>query len=233
MRTMRLHLLFPLLLLSPLVSPLTYAGDWKFVRESYDGIRIYQKAVQGSDVIAFKGEGIVDAPLSRVATVIFDTSHAKDWADDLTDSKIVRWTGPSAYIEYDAFATPFVMSNRDFVSTVTLTVDRVLRQFQFQYQPASDQEYPVQKSKVRGQLINSTFALTELNSGKATKLEGEIHCDPKGSIPKWIVNIFQGDWPVSTFRSLRKQVMKTEVKTDPRFEGVFEAKDLDFRKVEK
>ena len=70
---------------------------------------------------------------------------------------------------------------------------------------------------VRGDLMNTTFILTSLENGARTHVIGEVHADPMGSVPKWIVNFFQKDWPIDTLQGLRKQVAKPDVKTDPRF----------------
>ena len=35
--------------------------------------------------------------------------------------------------------------------------------------------------------------------------------DPKGAIPKWVVNYFQEDWPRTTFKGLRTQVAKANI----------------------
>ncbi len=43
----------------------------------------------------------------------------------------------------------------------------------------------------------------------------EIHADPKGSVPKWLVNLFQKGWPRNTIEGIRKQAAKADVKEHP------------------
>jgi hypothetical protein len=43
----------------------------------------------------------------------------------------------------------------------------------------------------------------------------EIHADPKGSIPTFIANAFQKDWPIHTIKNLRKQAQKPDVRPSP------------------
>ncbi len=52
---------------------------------------------------------------------------------------------------------------------------------------------------------------------KDTKIVAAFLCDPKGLIPKWLVNYFLSDWPATTFRKLRKEVLKSDITIDPRF----------------
>jgi hypothetical protein len=62
-----------------LVAPTDAAADpapppaWTKIDDA-DGIAIYRREIPGSDAIAFKGEGIIAAPLVRVASVIRTTS---------------------------------------------------------------------------------------------------------------------------------------------------------------
>src|SRR5690348_6507289 len=64
---------------------------WEKIDET-DGIKVYRREIPGSDLLQFKGDAIVDAPLSKVASVLFDANRAKEWMPDLVSSRIVRWT---------------------------------------------------------------------------------------------------------------------------------------------
>jgi len=50
-------------------------------------------------------------------------------------------------------------------------------------------------------------------------LDGVVIADPKGMIPKWMVNMFQKDWPLSTLRAIRLQVKKTDVFEHPSYKN--------------
>jgi hypothetical protein len=69
---------------------------------------------------------------------------------------------------------PFIMKDRDFVSQVSIEVD-------------SDQRGT---HHVRGQILSGTFRARSLEQGRRAELTAEVQCDPKGSIPTWIVNLF-------------------------------------------
>lgn len=191
------------------------ADDWKQTDHTDDGITVYKKDVSGSDVVAFRGHGIVDAAISLVTTIVFDTARGTEWIEDLKESRILRWLDPFQFIEYDHIGTPFVMKDRDFVTHVTMAPDPSNRKILLSYQSVDDSSSP-NTDYVRGEMIHANFVLTSLDAGK-TDVDADIHCDPKGSVPKWIVNFFQSDWPVTTFRNLRKQAKKPDVKADPRF----------------
>jgi hypothetical protein len=190
------------------------AAEWVKINEK-EGVVVHKKEVPGSDLLAFMGHGTVDASILRVASVIFDTTRAPEWMEDLVESRLIRWLSPGEFIEYDHIGTPFVMKDRDFLSKVALRIDTDKKQMVFQYRSTDDSAVPP-TSYVRGDLMNTTFTLTSVGQGAKTDIYGEIHCDPKGSVPKWLVNFFQKDWPVQTLVNLRKQVRKADIKDDPR-----------------
>ena len=196
---------------------------WEFVKLTKDGVKAEKMEVPGSSVLAFRGEGDVDAPLTKVATIIFDTKRAPEWIEDLVSSKIVRWLSSDEWVEYDHVATPpIIMKDRDFVSKVKLTIDAKTKSIKFLYLNTVDADSPETKY-IRGDLMNTTFLLTSIDGDKRTHVVGEIHCDPKGSVAKWLVNFFQSDWPIDTIRNLRKQGAKPDIKEDEKILTLFNA----------
>ena len=73
---------------------------------------------------------------------------------------------------------------------------------------------------VRGEFTYGTFTLTSIEGGKKTRVLAEVLADPKGSVAKWIVNLFQKDWPHKTIESLRKQVAKPDIKDQARLKDM-------------
>lgn len=205
--------------------PLSDKGmEWKKCSAS-EGLDLYWAKVDGSQVIAFRGEGIVDAPLEKVASIIIDTTRATEWIDSLISSKVVRSLSPSQFVEYDLVGIPFpfdtLMANRDFVSQVTVEGDAARRRMTVTYRPAEDDQAPVLKKFVRGTMV-CRFQLVPMSIPEETYVEAEIHCDPKGGVPKWLVNFFQQGWPQTTFQRLRKQAGKADVKVLPVVEKLME-----------
>src|SRR5262249_13414091 len=156
------------------------------------GLTIYWSKVEGSEVVAFRGEGIVDSPLERVASVVVDTTRGTEWINSLVSSKVVKNLSGSEFIEYDHVGIPFpfdqLMSDRDFVSHVTLEAGSD-GSFTVRYGPAEDEGAPVLKNRVRG-LMTCVFKLTPMSLPDETYVEAEIHCDPMGGVAKWLVNFF-------------------------------------------
>jgi len=200
------------------------------------GLTIYWSKVEGSQVIAFKGEGIVEAPIEKVASIIIDTTRATEWIDSLVASKVVRNISPDEFIEYDHVGIPFpfdtVMSDRDFVSHVYLSSDPLNRRITVSYMPTEDDQAPVLKKYTRGTMI-CVFKMVPMSMPDETYVEAEIHCDPKGAVPKWLVNFFQEGWPQTTFETLRKQAKKLDIQELPVVENLLQKTTVKLAKNDK
>jgi hypothetical protein len=196
------------------------ADAWQKIDDS-DGIAIYRRQVAGSDVIAFRGEGVIAAPLVRVASAAFDTARAPEWIDSLADARVVRRISDTEYVEYDHFKMPVLIADRDFVTLNRLEYDPARKSLTIRLRSTTDPAAPP-TNHVRGQLISSTFVLTPTADGKGTFVTGDVHCDPRGALPTWLVNMVQKDWPHSTFKALRAQVRKPNIVENPAIKRLVE-----------
>jgi START domain len=202
--------------LTVLLAHLSHASEWYTVDSTTDGIQILRKKVDDSTLVAFRGIGVIEAPLPLVATVIFDTNRRLEWIEGLDDSKIIRRGDEDSFVEYDHIDMPIFMKDRDFVSKIIMSFDLSKNEMVFHYQPSDDPSAP-RTNYIRGELIDATFILSSIDDGKKTRVDASFLCDPKGSIPKWLVNFFLKDWPKTTFRNLRKEVLKSDIQVDTRF----------------
>ena len=184
-----------------------------------EGIAVFRREVAGSPVIALRGEGVVDAPILRVASVLVDTSRSAEWIDRLAEVKVVRKINDDEQIHWTHITTPVVLKDRDFVYDIKLELKPAEKQVQLNYHSVYDSGAP-KTDYVRGEFKFGTFTLTSIDGGKKTRVLAEVLADPKGSVAKWIVNMVQKDWPHKTISSLRKQVAKPDIQDQPRLKGL-------------
>ena len=194
------------------------ADDWQLTGTN-NGITIYKRAVPGSAIVALKGEGIVDAPVWKVASVLLDTARAQEWVDSLKQSRVVRRLSLTSYIEYNHLGLPLIIKDRDFVSQVQIDVNDEDRSVALIYKPTDDSSVSTTHN-VRGEILAGTFLARSIEPGHRTQLTAEIHCDPKGALPAWIVNLFQRRWPQNTFEGIRRQAAKPDVAMPDEFKDV-------------
>lgn len=179
----------------------------KFSEE--DGVDLFRREVPGSEVVALRGEGLVDAPIARVGSVLVDTKRATEWNDTLCESRVVRKISDTEYVQWDHVATPLLLADRDFVFKVRLEFKPKDKQMIVSRHSVKDSEAP-RTDYVRGELIYGSYVLTSLGGGRITRVSAEMLSDPKGSVSKWMVNQLQRSWPLSTISNLKRQVKRAE-----------------------
>jgi hypothetical protein len=184
-----------------------------------DGIAVFRREVPGSAIIALRGEGVVNAPILRVASVLVDTARAPEWIDSLAEAKVIRKLNDDELIQWDHIATPVILKDRDFVFDIKLALNPKDKQVSLNYHSVYDSGAP-KTDYVRGEFTYGTFTLTAIEGGTKTRILCEVLADPKGSVAKWIVNLFQKDWPHKTIASLRKQVAKPDIKDQARLKDL-------------
>jgi hypothetical protein len=190
------------------------------------GIITFKREVPGSPIIALLGEGIVNAPIVRVASVLLDYTRATEWIDSLEEVRVVRMLGPLEFIEYDHVGTPpVIMKDRDFVCRGKLALDLQEQSLVMSIEPATDPLLPPTRY-IRGAL-RGYWKLKAMDGGQRTFVVAEMHGDPKGGVPKWLVNLFQKGWARNTIESLREQVAKPDIKIMPQVKAAFEGKPID------
>lgn len=186
-----------------------------------DEIQVFRGTLPNSNLVAFRGRGLIYAPVEKIVGIILDTKRAPEWASDLEESKVVKWISPPfTYLEYNHVGTPFIMKDRDFVSVVRVRPITEKSTVFVDYLPANSTDYP-ETRYIRGDLAGSGFKLLSVSNGTQTFLDGWIICDLKGSVPKWIVNWAQSSWPRTTIEALRVQAAKTDVKAYEPIVSVF------------
>lgn len=188
-----------------------------------EGVAVFRREVAGSPIIALRGEGVVDAPILRVASVLIDTTRSAEWIDRLEEVKVVRKLSDDEEIHWTHIGTPVVLKDRDFVFKIKLELDPPNKKLSLNYKSVYDSGAP-KTDFVRGEFKFGTFTLTSIEGGKKTKVLAEVLADPKGSVAKWIVNMVQKDWPYKTLTSLRKQVAKPDIKDSPRLKELLAQK---------
>ena len=95
--------------------------------------------------------------------------------------------------------------------------DRQNRVFTTMIESVEHPKKPVQDCCVRGQAFGTFYRFEALPGQNKTRLEVEVHTDPKGSLPSWLVNLVQKSWPRDTLMGLLKEAQKPEITPDPKY----------------
>jgi hypothetical protein len=185
------------------------AASWEKIDEEH-GIEVFRKDVAGTPLHAFRGRGLIDAPMDRLMWVMGDNSHRTEWVDRLKKSVILEQEDAYSSIVYQHFGTPALVAERDFVYRArarSLPDGSGLLEINSVQHPKAPPTIGV-----RGELKDSSYLFVPQGKDK-TLVEVVVLTDPKGSLPKWAVNLVQKSWPMNTLLALRKQVKKPFVRT--------------------
>ena len=205
------------ILLASSISSAVLEG-WEHTGTS-DGVATYRKEVPGDPVVAFRGEGLIDAPLVRVASVVMDCNRTKEWVHQLVQCTLVKKLSSREYIVQNHLGMPSFLTDRDFVTQSKVEVDVAKGYLQITLDSVESPDAPVGQF-VRG-VLHGKWTLESRENGTKTFVVAEMHGDPKGAVPKWLVNLFQKAWPTKTFAALKKQVEKKDIKIVPAVAEVF------------
>jgi hypothetical protein len=174
------------------------------------GIRSYKRVVPGSPLMAFRGEAIIDAPIARVMSVLFDADRVGEWIPHMLESRVLRWIDePVEYVQYTLFDAPWPVADRVFLSHVTVEVEPETRRTVILYGDAEDE--PPTNRWIQGYNGGSYYILEPVDEGRGTRIIGVGQADPKGSIPKWLINWIGSSWPHNTLVHLRTQVARDDI----------------------
>lgn len=193
-----------------LLSLFSYAqDDWK-LKENKDGIRIYTKAVENSNLKAIRVKVAVQATVSQLVAIILDINSAKDWVYSTKSATLLKQVSPSELYYYSEVALPWPITNRDFVAHLTTTQDARTKVVTIDG-PVVHNYVPEKKDIVRVNNSYGKWVLTPLQNNMVA-IDYTLETDPGGSIPAWLVNLFATKGPKETFIKLKAQLAKPAYK---------------------
>ena len=182
-------------------------NNWTFINHK-QGVKVFKKDTENG-IVAFKGEKIIQAPISKLAWVLTDNKHRLDWVDRLIKIKELEKNRTlTRGIVYQVFDLPFPFNHRYYILEGTLKVESIEEKVVTLSLKSIDSHPGISDVEgVEARLYHSKYTLSAL-SPYTTKVEVEIHTNPQGYIPRWVVNLVQKKWPLETLLALEIQVLK-------------------------
>lgn len=214
---------FICLALTTLLFTLTAAAEdsseqWQLIGDD-DGIRSYRREIPGSKYVAMRGEMTLRATIPQIISVLRDSPRKKHWVSRVVEAYSIQKFGDWESLEYNhSRGLPPLVSDRDFVFRAHLSVDPVARQATLKLKSERRADFPEREGIVRGEMLQSMYRLTEvgneLEGGAETRVEVEVHADPKGAVPGWIINLFQKSWPRNTLKGIEQESKRPDLVPD-------------------
>ena len=199
-------------------------GGWTLLNER-GGVTVWKKAVTGSRIFAFRGFKRLNAPIEKVAWVLLnnDVMRRKRWIDMLDEFWVIEQPSSQSVVAYGSYAMPFPFEDRDIVVQADQSVDSHKRQVTLDVYSVEHPVCPPEETVgIRAKLYFSRFILTKVSSLE-TNVVCEIHIDPMGLLPDWLLNFINRMWPVNTLSKLEVEAQRADTECDPFTEATLAA----------
>ena len=189
-----------------LVSISLTGQSWE-LKDEEEGIKVYTRTVENSDIKAIKVECTIEATLSQLTAVLLDIPASHEWIYATKFCRVQKNISSSELIYHSEIDVPWPASNRDFIVRVKIEQDSITKKL-----TVDGENLPhylkEQEDVVRIMHTKSNWTVTPRN--KYLDIVFTLHVHPGGSIPAWLINLFATRGPLETFRNLRSQVNKPE-----------------------
>lgn len=207
-----------LLLFAFLGAAFAAPSGWKVVGVT-DGVEVAQRSSEGSDLLSFRGEKITNVHISKLAGLLQDDPKATEWVDLMSVSDGLDRIDERTKYLYQVYDLPWPVQDRDYLLKRTVNIDESNKVFTVTIvSVVNGQQKPEQDCCIRADITKTLWHLQSLGNG-TTKVVVEVTTDPKGSLPTWVVNMLQQDWPHKTVNGLLKRSQKSDIAPDPSVVG--------------
>jgi len=179
--------------------------NWKLAKDK-DGIKVYMSESPNSNYKAIKVDCTLPGNYAKLVSIITNVSHHCDWMYNNKHSHIVQYYNPSDFVYYAETKAPWPFSNRDVVIRMRIQTDSLPGRLSINCIGEPDL-LPEIMGKVRVPYYKADWIVT-MPSPDKVHISYIMQCDPGGSVPSWIMNMFADKGPYGTFSKLSQQLQR-------------------------
>ena len=178
---------------------------WR-LESSDDGIALYSGSVPGTGIAPFKAVMTIPGTIEDVSLVLEDIPRRGAWISNYERSVLLERTNDYDQVEYLRVAMPWPVTDRSTLIRVRISVRDDLRQATIAAESVASHPSDTLPQLVRALVYASTFQMTQVDGH--VEVATLVFIDPRGRIPKWVVNFFTGRVARATLSGLRRQVAR-------------------------
>lgn len=181
-------------------------GEWN--EETYEedlDIRVFTREVANSELKEFKGITHIKAPVSAFVALLKDTDVSTEWMKDVVEYEVLDEVSETESLVYTVNAAPWPVTNRDAVIRSKMSQDENMAvTVQLSAEPegkAKNDDY------VRMPALTGFWKFTPQADG-VVEVVYQVHANPGGSLPTWLVNSIVVETPLETLTNLHGKVVE-------------------------
>ena len=202
--------------LLPIVLAKTPSG-WENIGVT-DSISVARKKIEGRNVFAFRGETTTDVPVSQLLAVLSDETLSPKWVDMMISSDVIKTYPSGDTVLHQKYDVPWPLDDRDYVFQKSVSIDQKAKKVIVRLQSADESLAPPTDDYIRAEGERTFWSFEVLPNGQ-TSVIVEVMTDPKGSMPDWLVNSVQQDWPHKSITALLQFTTSTSPTPHPKCAG--------------
>jgi len=187
------------------VSLSAFAGEWDLEKhdEALD-IKVFTREIEGSELREFKGVTHIKAPLNAFVALIKDEQAATQWFHEMANYKIVKATSEQEAISYSVNKTPWPVTDRDSYILSTISQDKSTGVVTVKLEGKPNFK-PRNEGYVRMEGLTGHWNFIPQKEGRV-EVVYQVHADPGGSLPDWLVNSIVIDSPYNTLKNMHQML---------------------------
>jgi hypothetical protein len=181
--------------------------EWKLIKEK-DQVKIFSMEAKGFDVIAFRSVGTLNAPIDQVMELLRRVEISTEWMPRLQEKYVIRDVSDYEAVTYSINDLPWPFTDREMVLNNRLVVHKQTNNMVVEIFSVEDEKAKRREKSIRAQVYLGQTWLKAI-SDKQTEVEVVILIDPKGKIPKWLVNLLQKNMPYKLLKGIERMASKS------------------------
>lgn len=181
--------------------------EWKLIKEK-DQVKIFSMEAEGVDVLAFRSVGVLNAPVDQVMELLRRVELSTKWMPRLQEKYVIRDVSDYEAVTYSINDLPWPFTDREMVLNNRLVVHKKTNNMVVEIFSVEDEKAKRRKKSIRAQVYLGQTWIKAINE-KQTEVEVVILIDPKGKIPKWLVNLLQKNMPYKLLKGIEKNSSKS------------------------
>lgn len=203
---MKKSVLIVVMALFAAVSCLHADEPWKLAKDA-ENIKVYTRAVPGSDANEFKGVADIEAPMEVIIEVFKDIPSFPQWYGFCKEIKLLKQDSEHHRIIYFVLETTGPVKDRDMVIDTKESTDLKAGTSVLTMTAFTEDYVPRTSTYVRMTDMTGTCVLTRVDR-QTTSVVYTVKADPAGYIPAFISNMLQKEQPFLTLKGLRRMVKR-------------------------
>ena len=180
------------------------------VIDSERGITVSVRDEPGQELPTFRGQGVIEGNVLYVLSVVLDAEGAMEWAEGADEVALLREIDARSHLIYSHTDTPWPVTDRDMIFKRKIEIVRPGTEFRLDLSCVREGKAE-REGIIRVTDCSSTFVLRKIDETH-TEIDYQVHIDPGGSLPKWLIAWASRKVPFDTLINLEGHVKKTRAK---------------------